>query len=115
MQTSHRWVAAVAGIALSLIPVAQAIAAEKSARLSGSVVNISNDKSEITIRYGTGGRVVEYNNATTFSMGSASNTKAAAQASFNDVAPGNYLTCVGAWDGVKLAATSCRIRPSKRP
>jgi hypothetical protein len=59
MQTSHRWVSAVAGIALSLIPVAQAIASEKSGRLSGSVMNVSNDKSEITIRYGTAGRVVE--------------------------------------------------------
>src|SRR5215469_7877621 len=115
MQTSHRWVSAVAGIALSLIPVAQAISAEKSGRLSGSVMNVSNDKSEITIRYGTAGRVVEYNSATTFTRGSASDAKAAARASSNDVAPGNYLTCVGSWDGVKLAATNCTIRPSKRP
>jgi hypothetical protein len=115
MRAIHRFALALAGVAVSLALVGQAAGADKPGRLSGSVMNMSKDKSEITIRYGTAGRVVEFNNATTFKSGSASNAKAAALASVNDVNVGNYLTCVGAWDGVKLAATNCTIRPSKRP
>jgi hypothetical protein len=111
----HRSVPAVAGIVLSLALVAEGVAADKPARLSGSVMNLSKDKSEITIRSGTAGRVIEYTSATTFTAGSISNAKAGTPASFNDVDVGNYLTCVGAWDGVKLAATNCTIRPAKKP
>ena len=100
---------------LSLALAAGLSAAEKQGRLSGSVINLSKDKSEITIGAGTAGRVVEYTAATTFTAGSPSNSKAAAAATANDVSLGKYLTCVGSWDGVKLAATNCTIRPSKKP
>jgi hypothetical protein len=100
---------------LSLALAFQMAAADKSGRLSGSVINLTKDKSEITVRQGTAARIVEFTNATTFTAGSPSNSKVAAPASFNDVNLGNYLTCTGAWDGVKLAATACTIRPSKKP
>jgi hypothetical protein len=102
-------------MALTLVLAAGLSAADKQGRLSGSVVNLTKDKSEITIGAGTAGRVVEYTAATRFTAGSASNSKAAAPATANDVNLGNYLTCVGSWDGVKLAATNCTIRPSKKP
>lgn len=115
MRTLHRRTSVVVGSVFSLALVAGLSAADKQGRLSGNVVNLSKDKSEITIGAGTAGRVVEYTAATTFTAGSPSNSKAAAPASANDVGLGNYLTCVGSWDGVKLAATNCTIRPSKRP
>src|SRR5690349_17403863 len=115
MRVIHRSGPAIGGIVLSLALAAGLAAADKAGRLSGSVVNMSKDKSEITIQAGTAGRVVEYTRATTFTAGSPSNAKAAAAASAGDVNVGNYLTCVGAWDGVKLAATNCTIRPSKKP
>jgi hypothetical protein len=115
MRAIHKSVPALVGIILSLGLVAQAVAADKRGRLSGSVMNMNKDKSEITIRNGTAGRVVEYTNATTFTNGSVSNAKAGTSASSSDVNLENYLTCVGAWDGVKLAATNCMIRPSKKP
>ena len=115
MRTIHRSLPAVAGIVLSLALVAQAAADGKQGRLSGNVMNISKDKSEIVIRYGTAGRVVEYNSATAFTAGAVANSKTTSPASFDDVALGTYLTCVGSWDGVKLAATKCTVRPAKRP
>lgn len=116
MRASHRFLPATAGmILLSLALAAGLTAGDKTGRLSGTVMNMSKDKSEITIQAGTAGRVVEYTGATTFTTGSVSNAKAAAPASAVDVNTGNYLTCVGAWDGVKLAATNCTIRPSKKP
>ena len=115
MRAIHRFVPAVAGMVVSLALAAQGVAADKPGRVSGNVMNMSKDKSEITIRSGTAGRVVEYTSATAFTAGSVSNAKAGTPASFNDVNVGNYLTCVGPWDGVKLAATNCTIRPAKRP
>lgn len=115
MRAIHRSIPVAGGIVLSLALVAALSAAEKQGRLSGSVVNLSKDKSEITIGAGTAGRIVEYTAATTFTEGSPSDSKAAAAAKAKDVNLGNYLTCVGSWDGVKLAATNCTIRPSKRP
>lgn len=115
MRANHRSVACVAGIAVSLALAGPMAAAGKQGRLSGSVINLSKDKSEITVQQGTSGRVVEYTSATAFTAGSATNTKEAKPASADNVNVGNYLTCVGAWDGVKLAATNCTIRPSKRP
>ena len=115
MRAHHRRIPVVVGSVLTLALVASLSAAEKQGRLSGSVINLSKDRSEITVGAGTAGRVVEYTAATTFTAGSPSNSKAAAPATANDVGLGNYLTCVGSWDGVKLAATNCTIRPSKRP
>ena len=90
-------------------------AADKSGRLSGSVVDVNKNKSEISIRQGlTAARVVEYSRATQFRAGSPSNAKTANPASANDVNVGNYLTCIGTWDGVKLAASNCMVRPSKK-
>lgn len=115
MRATHRSIPIAGGIAVCLALAAGLSAADKQGRLSGSVMNMSKDKSEITVRAGTAGRVVEYTAATTFTAGSPSNAKRAVPASASDVAVGNYLTCVGAWDGVKLAATNCTIRPSKKP
>lgn len=115
MRAIHRSIPAAGGIVFSLALAAALSAAAKQGRLSGSVVNLGKDKSEITVGTGTAGRVVEYTAATTFTAGSPSNSKAAAPATANDVSLGNYVTCVGSWDGVKLAATNCTIRASKRP
>lgn len=90
-------------------------AADKSGRLSGSVVDVNKDKSEISIRQGlTAARLIEYSSGTRFTAGSPSNAKKAIAASANDVSVGNYLTCVGTWDGVKLAANTCTVRPTKK-
>jgi hypothetical protein len=78
--------------------------------LSGSVVDCSQDKSEITIRQGSEGtarRTVEYTAATQFTVGGAADTAKATPGSADQVAAGNYLTCVGSWDGTKLAASKC--------
>lgn len=115
MRANHRRVPVVVGSVVFLALAAGLSAAERQGRLSGSVINLSKDKSEFTVGAGTAGRVVEYTVATRFVAGSPSNSKAAAPASASDVSLGNYLTCVGSWDGVKLAATNCTIRPSKRP
>jgi len=101
--------------ALTFALASYAIAADKPGRLSGSVVNLSKDKSEIAIQQGTATRIVEFSTATDFTAGSPSNPKTAEKASAEDVKLGNYLTCVGTWDGVKLAATKCTVRPSKKP
>ena len=102
-------------VVLSVALTIQVKAAEKSGRLSGSVVDVSKDKSEITIRQGTASRIVEFSSATNFTAGSTTNSKVATPASSNDVNVGNYLTCVGTWDGVKLSAKNCTVRPSKKP
>lgn len=102
-------------VVLSVALTMQVKAADKPGRLSGSVVNVSKDKSEITVRQGTASRIVEFSGATNFTAGSTTNSKVAAPASSNDVNAGNYLTCVGTWDGVKLAAKNCTVRPSKKP
>ena len=115
MRVTHRSIPVAVGSVLSLALVAGLSAADKQGRLSGSVVNLSKDKSEITIGAGTAGRVVEYTAGTRFMAGSPSNSKTATPATANDVGLGNYLTCVGSWDGVKLAATNCTIRPAKKP
>jgi hypothetical protein len=84
---------------------------------SGSVINISKDKSEITLQDTAGRVVVQVNRATTFTFVSSSNWKELKPASFKDVKTGNYLACLGPWDGTnqtwagwKLDATSCTIR-----
>ncbi|HEY1240085.1 MAG TPA: hypothetical protein VGF16_05985 [Bryobacteraceae bacterium] len=106
-------------LSLSGIVLSSALAfaaPDKSGRLSGSVVDVNKDKSEISIRQGeTAHRVVEFTNATHFTEGSTTNAKKAAPASVDNVSVGNYLTCIGTWDGTKLAATNCTVRPSKRP
>ena len=116
MPAIYRSVPSLVGVILSLAMAFQMTAADKSGRLSGSVINVSKDKSEITVRQGTtAARVVEFTSATAFTAGSPTNSKVGTPASFNDVNLGNYLTCAGAWDGVKLAATKCTIRPSRKP
>src|SRR5579872_1051773 len=105
-------------VAFSAVLAIHAAAAEKAGRLSGAVVNFSKDKSEITVlqgKEGTAHRVVEYTAATQFTLGSPSNSAGGAAVSADQVEVGNYLTCVGAWDGVKLAANKCTVRPSRRP
>ena len=103
------------GIVFSAALAFQAAGAEKAGRLSGSVVNFSRDQSEISIRQGTATRTVKYSAATRFNAASAGNTAKASPSSPDQVAVGNYLTCVGSWDGVKLDASNCTVRPSKRP
>lgn len=108
----------VLSIAVALSTVFALHAADKAGRLSGSVVNFDKDKSEITVRQGSEGtaqRTVEYTAATQFAMGDNANSAKATPASAGQVAVGNYLTCVGSWDGTKLAASKCTVRPSKRP
>ena len=101
------------GIAVSLAVAGLASAADKAGRLSGTV--LSADKGEITLVQGTVHRVITYTGETKFTMGSPSNTKTSDLASADQVKAGNYLVCVGSWDAAKLAATSCTVRPSKRP
>jgi hypothetical protein len=106
------------GVALSAVLAFHAAGAEKAGRLSGSVVDFNKGKSEITIRQGSEGtarRMVEYTATTQFTMGDAANTAKATPGSADQVAVGNYLTCIGSWDGTKLAASRCTVRPSKKP
>ena len=102
-------------VALSAALAIQVKADEKAGRLSGNVVNLSKEKSEITVRKETESRIVEYSAATKFNAGSPSNPKTAEPATPEDVKLGNYLTCEGSWDGVKLAAKVCTVRTSKNP
>jgi hypothetical protein len=92
------------------------IGAKKYCVFSGSVINVSKDKSEITLLDTAGRVVVQVNKATTFTFVSSSNWKELKPPSFKDVNTGNYLTCLGpcdgpnqTWEGLKLAATSCTI------
>ncbi len=103
-------------IALSAMLAFQAAA--KTGRVSGSVVNLSKDKSEITVSQGSEGtarRTVEYTASTQFMVGAVANSAKADPGSVDQVELGKYLTCVGAWDGTKLAATKCTVRAAKRP
>jgi hypothetical protein len=105
-------------ISLSVLLVFQGVAADKAGRVSGSVINLNRDKSEITVRQGTDGtasRTVVYGAATRFTMGDNANSAKAAPTSADQVEVGKYLTCTGAFDGNKLAATNCTMRDSKRP
>jgi high-affinity K+ transport system ATPase subunit B len=105
-------------IAVALSTVLAFQAAAKTGRVSGSVVNLSKDKSEITVRQGSEGtarRTVEYTAATQFSVGEVANTAKVTPGSADQVEVGKYLTCVGSWDGTRLAASKCTVRPSKRP
>ena len=97
----------------SLGLVAQSARADKTGRLSGNVLDVG--KAEITLQNGTAHRVVVYTASTRFTIGAVGNSKTANAGSADEVKPGNYATCAGTWDGVKLAATACTIRPSKRP
>jgi hypothetical protein len=90
-------------------------AADKAGRLSGSVLDVDKSGSQITIQQGTAHRVVVFTAATKFTAGSSGNSKTADPATVDKVKQGNYLTCEGTWSGVKLAASACTVRPSKRP
>ena len=104
-----------AGILFSLVLAVQASAADKQGRLSGTVLGVDLKSSEIMIRQGeTAHRVVLFTDATKFVTGSPSDSKTAEPSSADKVQAGNYLTCVGTWSDVKLAAISCTIRSSKR-
>lgn len=104
-----------AGITLSLALAAGAAAADKAGRLSGTVISMDKDRSEITIQQGTAHRIAVFNSATKFSSGAVANSKTVDPATPEQVQAGTYVVCVGTWDNVKLAATACTVRPSKRP
>ena len=90
-------------------------AADKAGRLSGEVLDVDKGGSQITIQQGTAHRMVVFSAATKFTAGTPGNSKEADPATVDQVKPGNYLTCEGTWDGVKLAASACTVRSSKRP
>ena len=115
MRNALRVTSLSAGVVLSLALTIHAGAADKEGRLSGRVLGLDKTTSEIMIQQGTAHRVVRFTDATKFVMGSSSNTKTAEPGSADRVQAGNYLTCVGTWDNVKLAASRCSVRPSKRP
>jgi len=105
----------VATFSLAIAFALTLTAADKAGRLSGSVLDVDNGGSQITIQQGTAHRMVVFSAATKFTAGSSENAKTADPATVDQVKPGNYLTCEGTWDGVKLAASACTVRPSKRP
>jgi hypothetical protein len=116
MRAIHWSISSLVGIILSFA-VTIPSGAKKYCVFTGSVINVSKDKSEITPQDTAGRVVVQVNRATTFTFVSSSNWKELKPASFKDVNTGNYLTCLGPWDGanqtwegLKLAATSCTIR-----
>jgi hypothetical protein len=90
-------------------------AAEKSGRLSGTVLGVDKNTSEIMLQQGTAHRTVTFTGATKFTSGSSTNTQTKNPATADDVKAGTYLTCEGTWSDVKLAASACTVRPSKRP
>jgi hypothetical protein len=111
MRVVHR----VATLSLGITFALALTAADKAGRLSGSVLDVDKSGSQITIQQGSTHRVVVFNAATRFTAGSIANSKAADPASVDQVKQGTYLTCEGNWDGVKLAASACTVRPAKRP
>ena len=111
MRVVHRVAAFSLGITFALALTA----AYKAGRLSGPVLDVDKSGSQITIQQGTAHRVVVFSAATKFTAGSSENSKTADPATVDQVKQGNYLTCEGTWDGVKLAASACTVRPSKRP
>jgi hypothetical protein len=113
MRVIHRVTTLSLGIALGL--AVSGSAAEKSGRLSGTVLGVDKNASEIMLQQGTAHRTVIFSGATKFTAGSAANSQTNNPASVDDVKAGNYLTCEGTWNAVKLAATACTVRPSKRP
>lgn len=112
MRVVHRVTALSLGAAFAL--TLQLGADEKQGRLSGTVLSMDKSKSEIMLQ-GDAHRVVIYSGATKFTRGSPSNTSTNVPSSADQVKEGNYLTCVGQWDNVKLAATMCTVRSSKHP
>src|SRR5262249_6922334 len=112
MRVTYRVTTLSLGIALGL--AVSGSAADKAGRLSGTVLDVKKDSSEIMIQQGTAHRTVVFSGATKFTAGSATNTKTNDQASVDDVKAGSYLTCEGTWSDVKLAASTCIVRPSKR-
>lgn len=115
MRHFNKVTAWAAGITLSLALAAGAAAADKAGRLSGTVISMDKGRSEITIQQGTAHRIVTFNGDTKFSAGAVANSKKADPATPDQVQAGTYLVCVGTWDNVKLAASACTVRPSKRP
>jgi len=113
MRVIHRVTTLSLGIALGL--AVSGGAAEKSGRLSGTVLGVDKNSSEIMLQQGTAHRTVIFSGATKFTAGSAANSQTNNAASVEDVKAGNYLTCEGTWNDVKLAAAVCTVRPSKRP
>jgi len=111
MRVTQRVVTFSLGITFALALTA----ADKAGRLSGPVLDVDKTGSQITIEQGTAHRVVMFNAGTRFTAGSAGNSKTAEPATVDQVKQGNYLTCEGTWDGTKLAASACTVRPSKRP
>ncbi|MBZ5578339.1 MAG: hypothetical protein LAP40_17380 [Acidobacteriia bacterium] len=105
----------IAAFSLGITFALALTASDKAGRLSGSVLDVDKNGSQITIQQGTAHRVVLFNAATQFTAGSSANSKTADPATVDQVKPGNYLTCQGTWSGVKLAASACRVRPSKKP
>jgi hypothetical protein len=101
------------GIALGLAVCASA--ADKAGRLSGTVLGVDKNSSEIMLQQGTAHRTVIFSGATRFTAGSPGNSKTNDPATVDNVKAGNYLTCEGTWNDVKLAASACTVRPSKRP
>jgi len=113
MRVIHRITTLSLGVALGL--AVSGSAAEKSGRLSGTVLGVDKNTSEITLQQGTTHRTVIFSGATKFTAGSTTNTQTNNPATVDDVKAGTYLTCEGTWSDVKLAASACTVRPSKRP
>lgn len=115
MRTVYRATVMALGMVVSLALPMRGAAADKAGRLSGTVLSLDKGESQITLVQGTAHRVVVYNASTQFTMGSAGNTKASTPGSADQVQAGNYVTCTGTWDNVKLAASRCVVRAAKRP
>jgi len=102
------------GIALSVLAYQKAPAKPKAAKngnIQGSVRVIAKDKSEITVRTTqSADRIVVYSAATTWGLGSS---KKQAPTTLDKLKEGYFLNCVGPFEGVKLAATSCYFRETK--
>jgi hypothetical protein len=105
------------GIALSVLAYQKAPAkpkAPKNGNIQGTVRVIAKDKSEITVHTsqtaGATDRIVIYSAATTWGLGSS---KKQAPSSLDKLKEGYFLNCVGPFEGVKLAATSCYFRETK--
>ncbi|MBZ5576965.1 MAG: hypothetical protein LAP40_10445 [Acidobacteriia bacterium] len=115
MRTVYRATVMSLGMVVSLALPMRGAAADKAGRLSGTVLSLDKSESQITLQQGTAHRVIEYNASTEFKVGSAGNTKATTASSADQVQAGNYVTCIGTWDNVKLAASRCVVRAAKRP
>jgi hypothetical protein len=84
--------------------------APKMSNVQGSVQMINRDTSTITVHKGNVKKDVVYSGDTKFMSGHSNDKK---PGSVDQVKEGNFISCAGTYNGVKLMAKECVYRESK--